>query len=240
MRLSAGFNPLATTNGARLQGEVILRLVQDRLAREPASSPLLIRHDDWFHALLTVSGIDADRAPVYARLAHQHEQDIVADGSPGIVRRVLRGTPPRRAADVTISWPAKPGAAHEYSYEDTLSTPRLKVTNKRVIQYRLLDLDGVIVFDEIEGLAGRPTTGPLGLLFQVIGEGRVVQYRMAISPDGVQVSRGRARKAFFEVATTVTVWPDGRSEKGTPPEPGLRSLARRLEMPLELEYRPRP
>jgi hypothetical protein len=82
----------------------------------------------------------------------------------------------------------------------------------------------------------RPTTGALGLLFSVLGEGRIVEYRMAITPDGLQVSRGRARKAFFEVATTLTVHPDGRSEKGVLPDPRLREVERRLSVPLEIRY----
>jgi hypothetical protein len=38
------------------------------------------------------------------------------------------------------------------------------------------------------------------------------------------------------VATTLTVRPDGRSEKGVPPDPQLRALEQRLSAPLEIEY----
>ena len=39
---------------------------------------------------------------------------------------------------------------------------------------------------------------------------------MTLSPDGLQISRARARKAFFELVTRVTVYPDGRTEKDLP------------------------
>jgi len=106
-----------------------------------------------------------------------------------------------------------------------------------VISYRLMDFGDMTVFDDIKGLRGRPTSGVLGFLFQLIGEGRVVENRMAIAGDGVQILRARARKAFFEVVSTVTVYPDGRAEKDLPP--GRRDLAgleARLKQPLKLPH----
>jgi hypothetical protein len=93
--------------------------------------------------------------------------------------------------------------------------------------------------DQIKGLTGRPNSGALGLLFKIIGEGRVLEYRMALAADGTQVSRGRAKKGFFEVSSTVTVAPDGRAEKDVPAtRPDLQALDRRLQEPLEIRYRP--
>ena len=66
-----------------------------------------------------------------------------------------------------------------------------------MIAYRLLDFGDMIAYDRVQGLTGRPTSGILGLLFRNIGEGRVVASRMAISHDGLQVSRAKAKKAFF-------------------------------------------
>ena len=91
-----------------------------------------------------------------------------------VIREVVQGPAPLLALGVVISWPAVAGAPSEYSYEDTLSTPHLKVTQKRVITYQLLDFGDVVVFDRMEGLHGRPTTGALGVLFSALGEGRVV------------------------------------------------------------------
>lgn len=240
IRASTGYDRLATTNGGRLQAEVLLRLARAALDRAPDGPPLLIHHEDWFRALLEATGVPADRAPLYAVLAYRHHQDVVAEyGAGRVVREVASGPAPRTALNVTVSWPGGPGSPREYSYEDNLSTPRLKVTYHRVITYRLLDFGDHIAFDEMNGLSGRPTSGALGLLFQILGEGRVVEYRMAVAPSGVQVSRGRARKGFFEVATTLTVHPDGRSEKGVPADAALRSIEARLARPLAIRYHPR-
>jgi len=238
MRRSQGYNLEATTNGARLQGEVLLRLVREAEAGDPQRRPLFIGHGPWFSAYLERTGLTAEQAPLFERLAHEHGQDIEVDYRR---ERVLESADPAPAvaANVIVWWPSRPRGPKSYSYEDLLSTPRLKVTNERVITYRLLDLEGMIVFDQVDGLRGRPTTGLLGVLFKLIGEGHVVDSRMIVSEDGLQVTRARARKAFFEVAPTVTVFPDGRTEKDLPPgRPDLRGLDERLKKPLPVRYRP--
>lgn len=117
------------------------------------------------------------------------------------------------------------------------STPKLKVTNKRLIRYRLLELGDMVVLDEITGLYGRPTSGVLGLLFQLIGEGRVIENRMVISQDGLQIARARARKSLFQVQATVTVFPNGRTEKDIPPgRADLALLEARLKQAFRIEY----
>jgi hypothetical protein len=234
---SRGYDVLATANGGRFQAEVLLSLGRWGQEKRPDGPPLLVGHDDWFRALLQVSNIPAARAPAYARLAWEHKQDILVEYRPSrLIREVVKGPAPRLALGITISWPGEPGAPSEYSYEDTQSTPHFKVTDQRVITYHLLDFGDMIVVDGMEGLSGRPTTGALSLLFAVLGEGRIVEYRMVITPDGTQVSRGRARKAFFEVATALTVRPDGRTEKGVPPDPQFHDVERRLNAPLEIRY----
>jgi hypothetical protein len=239
VRASSGYDLLATTNGVRLQSEVLLRLARAAREHAPDSPPLLVRHDDWFRALLEVTGVSADRAPLYARLAHQYHQDVVADfGAGRVVREVVKGRAPLLALNVTICWPGGRGVPDEYSYEDATSTPHVEVTDHRVIRYRLLDFGDMIAFDEIEGISGRPTTGALGVLFKIIGKGRFVEYRQAIAPNGVLVSRGRAKKGLFDVAATLTVQPDGRAEKGTPEDPALRAIEQRLMQPIEIRYWP--
>src|SRR5437762_11852442 len=53
---------------------------------------------------------------------------------------------------------------------------------------------------------------------------------VAIAADGVQICRAGARKAFFEVVSTVTVYPDGRTEKDLPSaRPDLAALETRLK-----------
>lgn len=237
MAESQGFDLLATTNGPRLQSEVLLRLARRAEAADPARTPLFIGHRAWFLAYLGRTGLTADKAPLFVRLPDQHGQDMVVDYRREMVIQGAASPAPRQALGVCIWWPRASGAPGSYSYEDALSTPRLKVTNERVITYRLLDYGDMTVFHEVDGLRGRPTTGILGVLFQLIGEGHVVESRMALAPDGLQVSRARARKMMIEVATTVTVRPDGRTEKDVPAgRADLAAIEARLKRSLDVEH----
>jgi hypothetical protein len=232
----AGYSLTATTNAPRFQSEVLLRLASEAEARDPAKTPLLLGHQEWFEAYLRRTGLGAAQAPLFVRLARENEQDTLVDYRR---QRVLAAEPevnrPRRALNVCYSWPRRRGKG-SFSYEDTLSTPQLKVTNERALTYRLLDLGDMVVFHEITGLRGRPTTGLLGLLFQLIGEGSVVESRLAVAPDGLQVNHARARK-IFEVETTVTVYPDGRTEKGLPPNrPDLQAIGKSLRRTLRYRH----
>jgi hypothetical protein len=239
MQQSRGYDVTATTNGPRFQSEVILRLVVAAETRDPSRrQPLFLGHREWFDAYLLRTGLTRDRAPQFVRLADEYGQDSIVD-----FRReaVLAATPavnsPLRAANVCMWWAHREGGPASYSYEDLLSTPHLKVTNERVITYRLLDYGDMTVFNEITGLRGRPTSGVLGVLFQVIGEGYVVESRVALARDGLQITRARARKMFIEVATTVTVAPDGRTEKDVPAgRSDLAPITARLEQPLRLRH----
>ena len=231
----AGYSVTATTNAPRFQAEVLLRLAGDAEAKDPNKRPLLLGHAEWFEAYLRRTGLTASSAPLFVRLAHQHAQDTTLDYRR---ERVLSATPevdpPRRALNVCYSWPR--GGVDSFSYEDTLSTPHLKVTNERALTYRLLDLGDMVVFHEITGLRGRPTTGLLGVLFQLIGEGSVVESRLAVAPDGLQVNRARAKK-LFEVETTVTVYADGRTEKDLPANRAdLDAIDKRLRRPLKYRH----
>jgi hypothetical protein len=239
MNQSRGYSLTATTNGPRLQSEVLLRLAADAEARDPKRQPLFVGHREWFEAYLERTGLTRERAPVFVRLPADYGQDAIVDFR---ADRVLTGMPavnaPLRALNVCIWWPEREGGPKSYSYEDTLSTPQLKVTNERVITYRLLDYRDMVVFNEVTGLRGRPTTGILGMLFQLIGEGNVVESRIAVMADGLQITRARARKVF-EVATTVTVHPDGRTEKDVPPgRHDLDAIDARLKHPLRLRHPP--
>lgn len=242
MRLSQGFDPTATANGARLQAEVLLRLVRAAHARDAQGPPLFISHETWFEAFLERTALTRDRAPLYARLAHQHGQDTEVDYREGrVIAAVQEGPPPLLAANVTVFWPATPGAAEQFQYEDERSSPRLKVTMKRVITYRLVDYGDLLLYGEIQGLRGRPTSGVLGALFNLIGEVPIVENRMALSSDGLQVSRGRAKKGLIDVTTTVTLYPEGRAEKGLPPGRGdLLALEETLKRKLKLRFQPLP
>ena len=227
----------ATTNGAWL-ADVVFYLARQARERDPDGLPLFIGHEAWFRSFLAVTGRTEDTVPEYALLNYRYEQNMEVDYRlDRVIREVEEGPMPELAVNVRISWEDGPGKPDRYSYLDTLSTPRFKVTNWQVITYRLLDFGDWAVYDEIEGITGRPMSGVLALLFRVIGEGRIAHSRMAISEDGIQVSRTRAEKAFMEVTTTVTVHPDGTMEKDVPASrPDLLELERRLKQPLEIDY----
>ena len=242
MGRSQGYDATATANGARFQAEVLLHIARGARERDPGGPPLFLDHEDWFQALLARTGLAADQAPLFARLAREHGQDIEVEYRPArVIARVESGPKPQFAANVTIGWPRAQGGSSRYSYDDLLSTPRLRVTIERVLRYRLLDFDDVIVYAELQGIAGRPTSGLLGFLFRLMGEGHVEESRMAISRDGLQISRARASKAFFSLTTTVTVSPDDRTEKDLPAgRPDLLEIEARLKQPLGIAFAPAP
>jgi hypothetical protein len=234
-----GYDLTKTANGVRLQVGVVLELVRAAEATDPGRSPLRINHEDYYEAFLDVADLEPGEAPVFIRVAHEYGEDQVIDyRKERVVARVERGEQPIRAINVKAGWPDRPGAPEGYSYEDTESDPRLRVTHDQVNTYRILDFGDMVVYDDIQGIRGRATSGALGFLFRIIGDGRAVASRLAVSHDGIQVARTTASR-FFSVTQTVTVYPGGRAEKGVPDDrPDLQRLARRLEEPLEVEYVP--
>jgi hypothetical protein len=242
MREVRGYALTATANGPRLQADVVLALVHEAQARDPGRRPLLIGHREWYEAFLARTGLAPPQAPVYVRRPYEVGQDMVVDyRREEVVEAVRQGPEPRAVANVRIAWARAAGKPGRYSYDDTLSLPHLRVTQKRLVSYRLVDYGDRRWFAEVSGLHGRPTSGALGVLFDLIGEARVEESRSAFSADGVQVVRGRASKWGFERTETVTVWPDGRAERGVPPgRPDLRALEARLLEPLAIRFRPLP
>ncbi len=228
----------ATTNGAWFQAKVVFFLARCARQRDPNGPPLFIGYGDWFRSFLEVTGRTASTAPQYALLSYRHRQNMAVEYRPNrVIREVKKGPPPKLALNVQLWWESGPGKPDRYSYVDTLSTSRIKVTNRRVITYRLLDLGDWTVYDEIKGITGRPMSGVLTLLFRVIGGGRIAHSRMAISKDGIQVFRTTAKKAFMKATSTLTVYPDGTMEKGIPDgRAELLELEQRLKQPLEIDY----
>jgi hypothetical protein len=239
MRRSQGFTLTATANGPRLQAEVLLHLVRQAMGSDPARRPLLLGHEEWYRAFLERTGLEPEEAPVYVRLPYLIGQDLVVDfRRDRVVETVVRGPRPTMAANVRLRWPeaAKRGS---FSYEDLLSDPTLRVTLERDIHYRLLDYGDQLWYAEVAGVHGRPTSGALGLLFDLVGEARVVETRSAVSPDGLQVVRSRGRKLFLTRTATATIWPDGHARKGIPEgRPDLKEIEDRLMEPLEIRFMP--
>ncbi len=239
MRSHGAYSLAATTNGPRLQTDVFFFLARRALAAQPQGERLFIRHEDWYEVFLDVAKLRPEQASIVTRLINENGQDIEIDCRPqAVVRRVRQGPPVRLALNVKFWWELSANPADHFSYLDQASTPVLKVTNSRVITYRMVDFGEQVLFDDIRGLTGRPTTGFLGLLFKVIGEGRVVQSQMAWAGDGVQVSRVVAQKFFTRTVGAVT-YPDGRTEADIPAgRADLGDLKARLERPLQIDYYP--
>ena len=240
MQSQSGYDPTVTTNVARFQAAVLLRLAEEAMVKHSAGTALFIGHQEWFDAFLRRTGLTKSTAPAYARLAYKHKQDQLISFSTGrVIESIEEGEAPLLAINVIVGWPTTAELPSRYSFNDTLSTPRLMVTNHREITYRLLDFGDMIVYDELEGLTGRPTSGILGLLFRMIGEGRVVQSRITITPDGLQINRVQVARGSFSVEETVTVKPDGVSQKGLPEDlPDLLTVETRLKRALKIRYKP--
>jgi hypothetical protein len=240
MGRSRGYNLTATSNGARLQAEVLLRLIHKAEKVDHEQRPLLVGHDEWYEAFLERTHLTPEKVPLYVRLPHEVGQDILVDyRRDRVIDEVIQGPRPTTVANVEISWPDLAGKPAQYSYDDLLSDPRLRVTQKRLIRYRLVDYGDRLWYADVSGLYGRPTSGPLGLLFRLVGEARVVESRSAFSRDGLQIVRGWGRKLLLSRIGIVTVWPDGHAKMGVPPgRPDLLALARLLSEPLEIRFQP--
>jgi hypothetical protein len=236
MQKAKGYNPVVTTNACRFQTETLLRLLTWANICYPENRSLLIRYKDWFMAYLATNNLNKEDAPTFMQLAYKNHQDIKIDLiDHNNIKTQPRDRRPLSAADITIWWPKTKGAPRSFSFIDMHSVPKLKVVNKRVITYRLLDFGDMVVCDKIKGLEGRPISGLLGLMFRVIGVGRVVETRMAISEDGLQITRAHTKKGLLNIKATVTVYPDGRAVKGVLPDRlDLDEIATRLSKRLKI------
>ncbi len=203
MRTQTGYDVTATTNVARFQAAVLLHLVRNRRSHGFQDSALLIKHKEWFQAYLLYTGLTESSVPVFARLAQFYGQDQWIDcRETGIIKNEDGKAGAVFALNVRVTWPKGANSASRYSFEDTLATPHLKVTNDRVVTYRLLHLNDIIIYDDIRGLTGRPTSGILGMLFKIIGQGRIVQSKILVTADGLQIVRAK-QKRDFSVSTAL-------------------------------------
>jgi hypothetical protein len=220
----------------------VMRALVDRArAAEPTTSRLLIHPRDYALAYMAATGLRADELPSFVRLPWAYGQYTLVDhGAERVIARA-DGERPALAISVVAWWPDSARRPQSYSYVDTLARPTLRVTNERVVTYRVLYFDDMVVHDDVHGIYGRPLTGVLGLLFEVIGDGRAVQTRSALSRDGLQVTSSILRKGFITVTPTTTVFPNGVMEKDVPPHrDDLDAMAMRLRRPLGIDYGPAP
>ncbi len=235
-----GYDLTASTNATRLWAHTIFMLAESAQEAAPDGPPLFLHEADYYHAYLEATGLDEAEAPEFIRISHEYGQHTLIEYRlDRVVDMAETETTPQRALAVRTWWPESESLGDRYSFEDTLSTPRLLVVNEREVSYRLLDFGDQMLFDEIEGIRGRPTSGVLGVLFEVLGTGKIVWSRMAISEEGSLVVRAKAKKLVSKTSTAV-VEKDGTGGHVPDDRADLRVLAERLERPLEVAYQPWP
>ena len=239
MRQHGDYDILATTNRGRFTSELLLLLVREAREQPGSIRPLYIDSEDWFYAYIETAGVTADEAPESTVLGMEHGQRLLLEFRPGrVVNVVKKGPVPELAVNVRAWWPEAAHPADKYSFTDTTSTPKLKVTTHREITYRLLEFEDMVVIDKMDGVTGRPLTGVLGKLFAVIGEGALKYSRSTVTGDGLQVIRAKSKK-ILTVWATVVVTPDGIATKGVPDDrPDLKAIEVRLKSDLEIDYVP--
>ena len=234
------YDLLATPNWPRFQSALYLGLVRRAMEREPTGGILFITPEYLFSEFVYLAGVkDPNEAPALLRWALHLDQGTQLEYRPDrVVESVEKGTHPTLAINVRTGWPDRPDGTDQFSVLDTLSEPKLRVTNRQEITYRMLVFGDMVMNDEIRGTSGRPLSGVLGALFSMLGEGSLVYYRSVLA-DGLQVVRVKAKKMIFSKTTTITVYPDGRAENGVPPDrPALAATEELLKQDREIEYHP--
>jgi hypothetical protein len=227
----------STTTSMRFGAEALLAIVRRRQRELPGTTQLLVRQSDWFDAHRETAGATYAEMSAAARAGFEHHQDALVDYGPQVVQQVVEGPAPTMALDVTIFWPDSADAPTEFSYKDTLSVPRMDVYDDRVIRFKLLEYDDMLVFDQVTGISVRPL-GFLSAVFAVLGKPDLKQTRIAVSPDQWQVVRGHV-KVFAGISKTgtATIEPGGRGHEGVPRDRAdLDSLAERMRRRVELRY----
>ena len=234
------FDLLATPNWPRFQTALYVQLARHAMERKPLGGVLFIPPNYLFWEFLSLAGVvDPSQAPALLLWAlHLNEGTQLEHRPGGIVKSVVKGTHPTFAINVRTAWPDWPDGMDKFSVLDTLSVPKLRITNRQEITYRMLVFGDMVMIDKIDGTSGRPLSGVLGALFRLIGEGKLVYYRSVLADDGLQVVRVKAKKIFSKT-TTITVYPDGRAEDGVPPDrPALAATEEWLKQDREIEYHP--
>ncbi len=237
MSAHGAYSLTSTTTSSRFGAEALLALVRRRQREAPGSTEFLIDQSDWFAAHRKTAGATYAEMSTAARAGFEHHQDALIDYGPQAVERVLQGPVPLRALDVTIFWPDSDGAPSQFSYKDTLSVPRLSVYNNRVIRFKLLEYDDMLLFDQVTGISVRPV-GFLSAVFAVLGNPDLKQNRISVSADQWQVMRGQV-KVFAGISKTgtATIEPGGRGYEGVPPDRAdLRALAERMKRSFKLRF----
>jgi hypothetical protein len=241
---ASGYSLQATTNAGRLHSGIVKRLAAAALQQKPSGVPLFVDHEDNFNAYLETMGLAAGEVPLFVRQSHDHKQDqLIEYRKEKVIKHIIEGREPSIAVSVRAWWKKAIGGPDDFSYDDTLSTPNLRSISERVINARILDFGDVTVYDEIEGMKGRPISGALGTLFAAFGfvglVPNVVQIRMAVSQDSLLLVSFTTKFLFFTKIAEATFRPDGRPvDTLAENRPDLIEIRKRLNESLKIEYFP--
>jgi len=238
MRAHGAYSLTSTTTSMLFGSQALLAIVRRRQQEAPEETQFTIDHADWFAAHLAAAGVSYAEMSESARAGYEHRQDVLVDYGPHVVANVEEGPTPRTALDVTI-FSVDPDAPAEFGYRDTLSVPKVDVFNGRVIRFKMLAYDSMLVFDQVSGISVRPI-GFLSAVFAVLGKPDLKETRLAVSRDCWQVVRGRVNVVLGISKTgTATIEPGGRGHERVPKSrPDLLALSRHLAQPLEVRYGP--
>ena len=233
-----GYDTGATTNQSRFVADFLLGLT-GHPALDDART-FQIQPDRFLNAWLDATGRPREEAPLSMTKVLEFNQRFAVDTRPELRYEDPEAPEPRRELSVRVSWPAGRGQPSHYGYHDTLAEPDVRMRHARVITYQLIDFGDWIAYENLSGVAGRPTSGALSALFGLLGMARIRSTRLAVADDDMQVLRSRVRK-LFEFTSLVTIAPDGRARRGIPDgRSDLRILAERLDADLDVEAEASP
>ncbi len=240
METQRGYNVTATTNVARFQAMVLLKIAKTLHNRDSTAEIIFLDNREWYRAFKHYTQLSDREMPTFSRLAIDYQQDQVIDlRQSRIIKKNKTGPKPEFAINVIVGWDKNKIGSSYYTFNDTLSQPGLKVKNQSQITYRILEFDDFILYDDMRGISGQPTSGILGIIFRLIGEGQVMWSKFTITPTGLQINRARAKKGIFEIESTLTIYPDGNTLKNLPDDqPELKPYETLLTRPTSIEYFP--
>jgi hypothetical protein len=237
MSAHGAYSLTSTTTSMRFSAEALIAIVRRRQREAPASTRLLIDQSTWFAAHRETAGVTYHEMSAAARASFEHHQDALVDYGPHVVAEVLEGPAPIMSLSVTISWPDSAGAPSQFSYKDTASVPEVHVYDDRVVRFKLLQYDDMLVFDQITGISVTPL-GFLSGIFAVLGKPDLKQTRLVVSRDDWQVVLGQVKvlPGVWKTGTAV-IEPDGLGHEGIPAHrKDLAALAKRMQRPIKLRY----
>lgn len=240
MRGHGPYSLTSTTTAMLFGSQALLAIVRRRQREAPAATQFIIDHEDWFRAHLETAGVDPAGMSPSARAAYRHRQDVLVHYGPDVVQAVKRGPVPRTALDVTI-FSSDSAGPDEFGYRDTLSVPKVDVFNSRVVRFRMLEYDSLLLFDEVTGISVRPH-GFLPAILTLVNKPDLRQTRLAVSKDYWQIVRGRVKVLpGISRSGVAAIEPDGHGHRRIPRgRADLATLGRRLAQPLEVRYGPAP